>query len=78
MTMALVSGQWRYKGYIAAYLGSLPIKIGNVNRTTIDHYTDCPMQCRNNSDNLYTVLYTTVLGLALKDLEEQIHNRSQH
>ena len=36
------------------------------------------MQCRNSSDNLYTVLYTTVLGLALRDLEEQIHNRSQH
>ena len=34
------------------------------------------MQCRNNDDNLCAVLYTTVLGLALRDFEEQIHDCS--
>ena len=31
MTMALVSGQWRYKGYIEAYLRELAT-VGNAKR----------------------------------------------
>ena len=52
MTMALVSGQWRYKGYIAAYLRELAT-IANAKTKTIYHYTDCPMQYRNIGDNLF-------------------------
>ena len=51
-------------------------KNGNAKKKTIYHYTDFPMQCRNNDDNLSTVLYTTVLGLTLRDFEEQIHDYS--
>ena len=37
------------------------MKIVNAKRKTVYHYADCPKQCRNSGDNLYTVLYTTVL-----------------
>ena len=65
MTMALVSGQWRYKGYIEAYLRELAI-VGNAKRKTIYHYTDYPMQYRNTA------------VLAITSLEEQIYNCSQY
>ena len=53
MTMALVSGQWRYKGYIVAYLVRKLATVGNAKRKTIYHYIDYPMQYRNSGDNLF-------------------------
>ena len=52
MTMALVSGQWRYKGNIVACLRELAT-VGNAKRKTIYHYTDYPMQYRHTSDSLF-------------------------